>query len=100
LLMPLINQHYAMKTFLTSALDGDGWLASCLSCCIPGDQHPLDRKLGGPQSQSGRRGEEKNFAPAGNQTPAVQPIARCYTDWATSTAFDVSNTVNTFFWAG
>jgi len=22
--------------------------------------HPLDRKLGGPQSQSGRGGEEKN----------------------------------------
>jgi hypothetical protein len=40
----------------------------------------LDRRLGGPQSRSGRCGEENNLAPAGIRTPAVQPIARRYTD--------------------
>jgi hypothetical protein len=34
------------------------------------------RRLGGPQNRSGRRGEEKHLAPAGNPTPAVQPVAR------------------------
>jgi hypothetical protein len=31
--------------------------------------HALDRRLGGPQSRSGRGGEEKFTAPAGNRTP-------------------------------
>jgi hypothetical protein len=39
-------------------------------------------RLSVPKSRSGRFGEEKNLAPAGNQTPAVQPVARRYTDWA------------------
>jgi hypothetical protein len=38
-------------------------------------RYPLDRRLGGPQSRSGRCEEEKNLAPIGNQTPAVQPVA-------------------------
>jgi hypothetical protein len=32
--------------------------------------YPLIRRLGGPQSRSGRCGEEKNFVPAENRTPA------------------------------
>jgi hypothetical protein len=36
----------------------------------------LDRRLGGPQNRSGRCEEEKHLAPAGNPTPAVQPMAR------------------------
>jgi hypothetical protein len=36
----------------------------------------LDRRLGGPQNQSGRCGEEKHLDPAANPTPAVQPVAR------------------------
>jgi hypothetical protein len=32
-------------------------------------RYPLDRKLGGPQSQSGRRGEEKILDPTGSRTP-------------------------------
>jgi hypothetical protein len=31
--------------------------------------------MGVPQSWSGRYGEEKNLAPAGNSTLAVQPVA-------------------------
>jgi hypothetical protein len=38
-------------------------------------RYPLDRRLGGPQSRYGRCGEEENLAPAGNRTPAVQPVA-------------------------
>jgi hypothetical protein len=45
-------------------------------------RYPLDRKLGGPQSQSGRRGEEKILDPTGTRTPVVQPVASRYTDYA------------------
>jgi hypothetical protein len=41
---------------------------------------PLDRKLGGPQSRSGRGGEEKNSQPLqGLESPIIQPIAQRYT---------------------
>jgi hypothetical protein len=46
--------------------------------------HPLDRRLGWPQSPSERCGEEKNFAPAGNWIPAFQLVDSHYTDWAIS----------------
>jgi hypothetical protein len=36
--------------------------------------YPLCTRLSGPQSRSGRCAEEKNFAPAGIRTPAVQPV--------------------------
>jgi hypothetical protein len=39
-------------------------------------RYSFDRRLGGPQNRSGRCGEEKHLAPAGNPTPAVQPLAR------------------------
>jgi hypothetical protein len=39
----------------------------------------LGKNLGGPQSRSGLCGVEKN-APAGNRTPAVEPVARYYVD--------------------
>jgi hypothetical protein len=38
-------------------------------------RYPLDRRLGGPQSRSGRCGEEKNLALHGNRTRIVQPVA-------------------------
>jgi hypothetical protein len=38
-------------------------------------RHSMNRKFGGSQSRSGRYGEKKNLTPAGNRTPAVQPIA-------------------------
>jgi hypothetical protein len=44
--------------------------------------YPLDRRLGRPQSRSGRGGEEKNFRESNPRTPIVQPIAQRYTDWA------------------
>jgi hypothetical protein len=36
-------------------------------------RYPSDTRLGGPQSRFGLC-EERNLAPAGNQTPAVQPV--------------------------
>jgi hypothetical protein len=51
-------------------------------------RYTLDKRLGGPQSRSGRRGlEEKSFAPAGDRTPIVQPVVRHYTAWATAAPF-------------
>jgi hypothetical protein len=47
--------------------------------------YALDRKLGGPQSRSGRGGEEKKHRPrreSNPRTPIVQPVAQRYTDWA------------------
>jgi len=41
--------------------------------------YPLDRRLGGPQSQSGCSGEEKNSQPLLELKPSIiQPIAQCY----------------------
>jgi hypothetical protein len=45
-------------------------------------QFPCYRRLGGPQSRSGRYGEVKIFYPTGTRTPApvvVQPVASRYT---------------------
>jgi hypothetical protein len=43
-------------------------------------RYPLDRRLDGPQSRSGRDGEEKNSQPLrGLETQIVQPIAQRYT---------------------
>jgi hypothetical protein len=36
-------------------------------------QYPIDRRLGGPQSQSGRYGETELLDHTGNRTPIVQP---------------------------
>jgi hypothetical protein len=50
-------------------------------------QYPFDRRLGGPQSPYGPCKEEKNLAPAGNQTQAVQLTARWHTDWSIPTRY-------------
>jgi hypothetical protein len=42
-------------------------------------RYPLDRKLGGSQTQSGRCGEKENIVPARNRIPAIHPVARRYT---------------------
>jgi hypothetical protein len=41
--------------------------------------YPLDRRLSGPQSRSGRGGEEKNSQPLpGLEPPIIQPVAQRY----------------------
>jgi hypothetical protein len=57
--------------FLTSALVGE-WSASRPGRFTLGEKrrwYPLDRRLGEPQSRSGRRGEEKILDPTGTRTP-------------------------------
>jgi hypothetical protein len=45
--------------------------------------YPLDRRMGGPQSRSGRGGEEIYSQPLpGFETPIIQTVAQRYTDWA------------------
>jgi hypothetical protein len=40
----------------------------------------MDRRLGGPQSQSGHGGKQKNSQPLlGLKPPIFQPVAQCYT---------------------
>jgi hypothetical protein len=42
--------------------------------------YPLDTRLGGPQSRSGRGDEEQNFQPLpGLEPPIIQPVAQRYT---------------------
>jgi hypothetical protein len=45
-------------------------------------RYPLDRRLGGPQSRSGQRGEEKVLDPTGTRTPALRSSGHHYTDYA------------------
>jgi hypothetical protein len=48
-------------------------------------RYPLDRRLGGPQSRSGRPGEEKILGPTGTRTPtplSSNSVASRYTDYA------------------
>jgi hypothetical protein len=58
--------------FLTSALVGGEWSASRPCLFTPQGRIPrylLDRKLGGPQSRSGQRGEMKIVDTTGTRTP-------------------------------
>jgi hypothetical protein len=41
---------------------------------------PLESGLGGPQSRTGFYEGEKNVIPTGNQSPAVQTVARRHTN--------------------
>jgi hypothetical protein len=53
-----------LQTFLTLTPSGGEWLSSCPVHFTPEEtiQYPLDRRLGGPQSQSGHGDELKNAA--------------------------------------
>jgi hypothetical protein len=54
---------------MTSALVGGEWSASHSSRFAPTEiapRYPRDRRTSGPQSRSGRYGEEKNLAPTGS----------------------------------
>jgi hypothetical protein len=57
---------------LTSALDGGVWSTSRPYLFT---QYPLDRLLGWPQIQYGRRRENKNLAGAGNRILIARPFS-------------------------
>jgi hypothetical protein len=70
-----------IHTFLTSTLAGGEWSASRLGRFTRGKERPVPIRLGGPQSRSGRREEEKILDPTGTRTPdpsVVQPVASHY----------------------
>jgi hypothetical protein len=53
------GEEVQLYSFLTSALDGGEWSASRPCRALPwgkDPRYPLNRRLGGPQSRSGRRG--------------------------------------------
>jgi hypothetical protein len=54
-------------------------------------RYTFDRRLGGPQSRSGRHEEEKNLLPMTVIEP--RPTARCYIDWAILGSITVSRAV-------
>jgi hypothetical protein len=89
----LLTEHHAMKTYWGSRgiaphiLDlGTKWRSVVSFTPRPlypqrkGPLYPLDRRLGGPQSRSGRGGEEKNpkLLP-GLESPIIQAVAQRYT---------------------
>jgi hypothetical protein len=61
--------------FLDSAVVGGEWSASRPGRFTPGGRaprYPMDRRLRGAQSRSGRFGEEKILDPTGTRTPTPQ----------------------------
>jgi hypothetical protein len=68
---------------LTTAINGGEWSASRPCRFYPqgkSPRYPLDRRLGGPQSRSGRGGEEKNSQPLPELEPSIiKPITQRYT---------------------
>jgi hypothetical protein len=66
--------------FFTSALDGGEWSASYPGRFTPGT-HGIGGWLG-PRAGLNSVDMRKTFCSAGERTPAVQPVARRYIDWA------------------
>jgi hypothetical protein len=62
-----VGMDSQIHIFLTSALAGGEWSASCPYRFTPREspQYPLDWRLGEPQSWSERRGEQKILNPTG-----------------------------------
>jgi hypothetical protein len=72
-------------SFLTSALNGGEWSASRPSRALPqgkDPRYPLDRRLGGPQSWSGKEARGKNhLLVSGIELPSPgRPVHRHCTD--------------------
>jgi hypothetical protein len=75
--------QYSSTHSLNSAFNRSEWPDSRSGRFIPRERSPrysLDRRLGGPQSRSGRGGEEKNSQPLpGLEPPIFHPVAQRYT---------------------
>jgi hypothetical protein len=72
--------------FFTSVLDGCEGSASRPGRFTPGERAPGIHRIGGsPDPRAGLVivGKRKSIAPARNRIPALQPVARRCTDWAT-----------------
>ena len=64
---------------MTAALEGGEWSAARPGRTLrPGKtRYPFYRRLGGPQSRSGR---VENLIPTGTRSRTVQPVVSRYTD--------------------
>jgi hypothetical protein len=81
--MKMYGEWRYSSRFLTSALDGSEWSASCPCRSTSGDRAPGTHWIGGwvglrPVWTLWRR--DKSCAPTGNQTPS-SPKTRRHTDW-------------------
>jgi hypothetical protein len=64
-------------------------------------RYPLNRRLGGPQSRSGRRGQKKSPLPlSGIDRPIVQLVVGHYTAWATAAQYTLhAHTMSVLYFA-
>jgi hypothetical protein len=76
------EEEAQLHAFLISALDVCEWSNSRSGRFTPKGKstwYPLDRRLGGLQSRSGRGGEERNSQPPpGLETSTIQSVAQRY----------------------
>jgi len=65
---------------MTAALEGGEWSAARPGRTLPPGKtwYPFYRRLGGPQSRSGRA---ENLVPTGIRSRTVQPVVSRYSDW-------------------
>jgi hypothetical protein len=92
---PKGEYRYSYTLSLTSALDGVGGQRHDPAALHPGkrpDRYPLYRRLGEPQSRSGR--VRKISSPPGFDSRTVQPVASRYTARAIPANFIYGTNVN------
>jgi hypothetical protein len=81
------GMNYSSYSYLTWALDGDQWSASCPGRALPPGKYlgyHLYRRLGDPQAWYGHTDQrKKSFASAGIRTPVVHSVDKHYTDCST-----------------
>jgi hypothetical protein len=81
------ERRYSSYSYLTSALDGGEWSASCPGRALPPGKAPpvpIVQEAGwAPEPVWTQRLEEKSSV--GDRTPVVQSVVRHYTYWATPT---------------
>jgi hypothetical protein len=85
--------------FLISSLDGGQWSASLPGRFTPGQTAPGTQRIGGrvgPRLGLEAVEKRKALSPAGNLTPAVQPVARHYADWQTDRQTDMMKLIGSF----
>jgi hypothetical protein len=71
-----------MKTYRgVEILNGGEWSVSRPDHLIPGERDPGTHWIGGDPEMGRTLWRRENLAPAGDQTPAFQPIVHHYTDW-------------------
>jgi hypothetical protein len=88
---------------VTSALEGGEWSAPRPGRFTPGkDPVPIVQEAGGPQGRSEH--VRKIATPPWFDPRTVQPVASCYTDWATRPSDNLNGTLKmnkeVLYWAG